>query len=217
MDHLHSAQAAAAAVLNSARSFFAGRLEAKDAADLQPPPTLGAPPGTAMQEHLPAAACVAVFNTADSSTPTADWRPTHGPAPPPPTHPPSTAIVLGGWRKFEPSIYLTRATNLALVKLAQALYKWPGLARWRFLLFDYFDRVGDGCWTRRSLVRAFLHGMVPVDEPADSILCHARAGLARLVESTWDEARIVQLRFCWEHGNGTDGRDVLLQSHPFYN
>jgi len=85
------------------------------------------------------------------------------------------------------------------------------------MLFEYFDRVGDGCWTRRSLVRAFLHGMVPVGEPAESILCKSREGLARLVESTWDEARIVQVRFCWEHGNGTDGRDMLLQSHPFYS
>jgi len=91
------------------------------------------------------------------------------------------------------------------------------MARWRFLLFDYFDRLGDSCWTRRSLVRAFLHGTVPVDEPAESILCHSRAVLARLVESTWDEARIVQLRVCCEHGNGTDGREDFLQSHPFYN
>jgi len=123
MNHIHSAQAAAAAVLSSARSYFSGRMEAKDAADLPPPPTLAAPMSTAMEENLPAAACVSVFNTADSSTPPADWRPTHGPAPSSASHPPSTAVVPCGWRKSEPSIYLTRATTLALVKLAQALYK----------------------------------------------------------------------------------------------
>jgi len=84
-------------------------------------------------------------------------------------------------------------------------------------LFDYSNCVGDGFWTRCSLVRALLHGMVPVDEPAESILSHSRSGLARLVESTWDEALIVQLRFCWELDNGTDGRDKLRQMHLFYN
>jgi len=115
MDYRHSAQTAAAAVLNSARSYLAGLLEAKNAADLPSLPTLGAPPASGMHKHLPAAACVAAFNSADSSTPPAGSCSTHGLAPPPSTHPLSTAIVDGGERKIEPSINLT---TLAFVKVA---------------------------------------------------------------------------------------------------
>jgi len=117
----------------------------------------------------------------------------------------------------EHSIFLSRAATMALVELTQALYKWPRLAHWRAGLTEYFERVNCACWTRGALVRVFVHGMVEPYEPAGSVMHTCRAGVTRLVECMWDEARLVQLRHCWEHGDGVGNHDFSNQSHPFYN
>ena len=234
MDRLRSGQVAVAAVVSSARSFFGGEPEAKDVTDLPPPPTMGAPPvatkpepprssvvgDVAARGPSPGAPPAAPGGAAGSTTPPSaapltHWLPAGTRTSSPPA-PPSTAAALSALRTFEPSIYISRATTLALVGLAQAVYRWPRLARWRVRLSEHFERVDAACWTRRALVRAFLHGMVPPDEAPGSILHYCKEGLARMIESAWDESRTVQLRFCWEHGQGIS-HDVYLQSHPFFD